>query len=99
MADRLTHLDEKGAARIVDIGAKAPTRRRAVASAELIGTPQVISAILGGELKKGDALVVARVAGIMAAKKTSDLIPLCHPISLTKVSVELAAGGKDRIAI
>ena len=98
MADRLTHLDEKGAARIVDIGAKTNTRRRAVASAELIGTPEVINAILGDELKKGDALAVARVAGIMAAKKTSDLIPLCHPISLTKVSIEIGAS-EDRIAI
>lgn len=86
---RLTHLDAKGAAHIVDIGEKAFSRRRAVAQARLRGEAETIAAIFGGALKKGDALAVARVAGIMGAKKTSDIIPLCHPIPLTKVSVEI----------
>ena len=93
MAAGLTHLDEKGQARIVDIGDKATTRRRAVARARLEAEPETIAAILGGTLKKGDAIAVARVAGIMAAKKTSDLIPLCHPIALTSVTVDIERDG------
>lgn len=93
MAGGLTHLDETGAARIVDIADKAETRRRAVARARLEALPETVAAILGGALKKGDALAVARIAGIMAAKKTADLIPLCHPIALTKVSVDIAGAG------
>ncbi len=89
----LTHLNQRGEAHIVDIGDKAATRRRAVAQARLEARPETIAAIVGGELKKGDALAVARVAGIMAAKKTADLIPLCHPIALTSVSVEIEADG------
>lgn len=85
----LTHLNERGEARIVDIGDKAATRRRAVAEARLVAQPETVAAIVGGTLKKGDAIAVARVAGIMAAKKTSDLIPLCHPIALTSVSVDI----------
>jgi cyclic pyranopterin phosphate synthase len=86
----LTHLNAKGEAHIVDIGNKSATHRRAVASARLEAQPETIAAIVGGSLKKGDALAVARIAGIMAAKKTSDLIPLCHPIALTKLEVEIA---------
>lgn len=89
----LTHLNQRGEAHIVDIGDKAVTRRRAVATARLEAKPETVALILGGELKKGDALAVARVAGIMAAKKTSELIPLCHPIPLTKVSVEIKGDG------
>lgn len=91
MADepRLTHLTATGHAHIVDIAGKAETHRRAVACARLEARPETVTAILGGTLKKGDALAVARIAGIMAAKKTSDLVPLCHPIALTKVSVEI----------
>lgn len=89
----LTHLDQRGQAHIVDIGDKAVTRRRAVATARLEAQPETIALIMGGELKKGDALAVARIAGIMAAKKTSELIPLCHPIPLTKVSVEITEDG------
>lgn len=99
MAGGLTHLNEKGEARIVDIGDKAVTRRRAVAQARLTGEATTIATILDGGLKKGDALAVARVAGIMAAKKTSDLIPLCHPIPLTKVSVEIEGDGATSILI
>lgn len=85
----LTHLNHRGEAHIVDIGSKNVTHRRAVARARLDAQPETIDAILGGRLKKGDALAVARIAGIMAAKKTSDLIPLCHPIALTSVEVEI----------
>ena len=85
----LTHLNERGEARIVDIGDKAATRRRAVAEARLVAQPETIAAIAGFTLKKGDAIAVARIAGIMAAKKTSDLIPLCHPIALTSVTVDI----------
>lgn len=86
----LTHLNERGEAHIVDIGDKAATRRRAVARARLEAQAGTVAAIMGGSLKKGDALAVARIAGIMAAKKTSELIPLCHPIALTRVSVDIA---------
>jgi cyclic pyranopterin phosphate synthase len=96
---RLTHLDAKGEAHIVDIGEKAITRRRAVAQARLSGEPETIATILAGGLKKGDALAVARVAGIMGAKKTSDIIPLCHPIPLTKVSVEIEGENDTTILI
>lgn len=89
MAQGLTHLNARGEAHIVDIGDKASTRRRAVAQARIHAKPETVTAILGGALKKGDALAVARVAGIMAAKKTAEMIPLCHPIPLTKVSVDI----------
>ena len=99
MAGGLTHLNEKGEAHIVDIGDKAVTRRRAVAQARLSGEAGTIATILGGGLKKGDALAVARIAGIMAAKKTAELIPLCHPIPLTKVSVEIEGDSATSILI
>ncbi|MEO9296371.1 cyclic pyranopterin monophosphate synthase MoaC [Devosia alba] len=99
MAQGLTHLNARGEAHIVDIADKAVTRRRAVAQARLVGQPETIATIMAGGLKKGDALAVARIAGIMAAKKTADLIPLCHPIALTKVSVEIAEHGEDAIVI
>lgn len=87
----LTHLNARGEAHIVDISGKAVTARRAVARARIDAQPATIDAILGGRLKKGDALAVARIAGIMAAKKTSELIPLCHPIALTRVEIEIVA--------
>ncbi|MEO8757455.1 MAG: cyclic pyranopterin monophosphate synthase MoaC [Devosia sp.] len=90
MSQKLTHLNERGEAHIVDIGGKDVTVRRAVARARLEALPETVAAIAGGTLKKGDALAVARIAGIMAAKKTSELIPLCHPIGLNKVEVEIA---------
>jgi cyclic pyranopterin phosphate synthase len=95
---KLTHLNARGEAHIVDIGNKDVTRRRAVASARLEAEAATIAAITGGTLKKGDALAVARIAGIMAAKKTSELIPLCHPIALTKVEVDIAASA-DGLAL
>jgi cyclic pyranopterin phosphate synthase len=99
MVQGLTHLNERGEAHIVDIGDKAVTRRRAVAQARVLAMPDTIATIMAGGLKKGDALAVARIAGIMAAKKTSDLIPLCHPIPLTKVSVDIGADGPEAILI
>ena len=96
---RLTHLDAKGQAHIVDIGEKAITRRRAIAQARLSGEAQTIATILAGGLGKGDALAVARVAGIMAAKKTAEVIPLCHPIPLTKVSVEISGESDTSIIV
>ena len=93
MSAKLTHLNERGEAHIVDIGSKAVTARRAVARATLEAQPETVAAIAGGTLKKGDALAVARIAGIMAAKKTSELIPLCHPIGLNKVEIDIATSG------
>ena len=93
MTKPLTHLNQKGEAHIVDVGNKDITARRAVARATLEAKPETVEAIAGGGLKKGDALAVARIAGIMAAKKTSELIPLCHPIALNKVEVDIAASG------
>ena len=88
---RLTHLDSRGEARMVDVGDKAVTSRLAVARAQIRMKPETLSVILASELSKGDALATARIAAIQAAKKTSDLIPLCHPLPITKVSVELHA--------
>jgi len=95
----LTHLDARGQAHIVDIADKPATRRRARAQARLTGKAGTIAALLGGSLRKGDALAVARIAGIMAAKKTADLIPLCHPIPLTSVSVEIAGESDTALRI
>ncbi len=86
---RLTHVDEQGAARMVDVGAKPDSERMAVAGGSVFMQPDTLRLIREGALKKGDALTVARLAGIMAAKKTSDLIPLCHPLPLTHLDVEL----------
>ena len=86
----LTHLDADGSARMVDVGDKTPTRRVAVATGRIAMSPDALSAIRDGLVKKGDVLAVARIAGIMAAKRTSDLIPLCHPLPLTKASVDFA---------
>src|SRR5690606_8634906 len=86
---RLTHLDAEGKADMVDVGAKAETERTAIAEGFVRMAPGTLSAIIAGNAKKGDVIGVARVAGIMAAKRTSDLIPLCHPLALTKVSVDI----------
>lgn len=85
---RPTHLDDTGAAHMVDVGAKAATERRAVAGGRISMTADALEAIRSGNAPKGDVLSTARIAGIMAAKRTADLIPLCHPIALTKVTVE-----------
>jgi cyclic pyranopterin phosphate synthase len=85
---KLTHLDEAGAARIVDVSDKAVTEREASAEAIITLSAEAFSAVVDGSAKKGDVLAAARIAGIMAAKKTSDLIPLCHPIALTRVGID-----------
>ena len=90
---KLTHLDEEGSAHMVDVSAKATTARKAVASGRISMSAEAAAAIAQGLVKKGDVLAVARVAGIMAAKRTSDLIPLCHPIALSSVSVDLDLDG------
>ena len=87
----LTHLGSRGEARMVDVGDKVVTSRVAVARAQIRMKPETLSVILASELAKGDALATARIAAIQAAKKTSDLIPLCHPLPITKVAVELRA--------
>jgi cyclic pyranopterin phosphate synthase len=86
----LTHLDETGAAHMVDVSGKAVTAREAVATGRITMSPEAATAIRTGTALKGDVLAVARVAGIMAAKKTAELIPLCHPLPLTRVAIELA---------
>ena len=85
----LTHLDADGAAHMVDVGDKAVTNRRAVATGHIAVAADALAAIRDGAAKKGDVLAVARVAGIMAAKKTAELIPLCHPLPLTRVTLDL----------
>ena len=87
-----THLDETGAAHMVDVGEKEATRRRAVARCIVNMEEATASAIADGNTKKGDVLAVARIAGIQAAKRTSDIIPLCHPLLISKVSVDLSVG-------
>jgi len=86
---KLTHLDEAGHAHMVDVSGKSDTDRMASATAIVQLTEAAMAALLEGDLKKGDALAVARIAGIMATKKTSELIPLCHPLPITKVTVAL----------
>lgn len=85
----LTHVDASGAARMVDVSAKDAGARRAVASGKVLVSPEVVAALRGDGVPKGDALAVARIAGIMGAKRTPDLIPLCHPIAITGVTVDL----------
>ena len=85
----LTHLDGSGNARMVDVGAKADTERRAVARGKLTLSAATVELVRGGRTPKGDVLAAARIAGIMAAKRTSELIPLCHPIALTHLTVDL----------
>lgn len=85
----LTHLDESGRANMVDISPKLPTLRIAIAKGEVILSPETIHLVSDGLMKKGDVLTVAQIAGIMAAKKTSELIPLCHPIQINQIKVDL----------
>jgi cyclic pyranopterin phosphate synthase len=87
--ERFTHLDESGAARMVDVSGKDVTARTATASGRVLLSPTVVAMLRGDGVPKGDALGVARVAGIMAAKKTPELVPLCHPLAISAVSVDL----------
>jgi len=91
LMSQLTHLDSAGHAHMVDVGAKPEQKRTAVAAGRVIMTPATRDLIIAGGLPKGDVLAVARIAGIMAAKKTADIIPLCHPLALTAVDVQLDA--------
>jgi cyclic pyranopterin monophosphate synthase len=86
---RLTHVDETGAARMVDVTAKAVTERVATAAGRVLVSPEVIGLLRGAGVPKGDAIAVARIAGIMGAKRTPDLVPLCHPIALHGVTVDI----------
>jgi cyclic pyranopterin phosphate synthase len=88
MAQKLTHFDERGAAHMVDVGSKPETHRVAVATGSISMRPETFELVRSGTAKKGDVLGVARVAGIQAAKRTSELVPLCHPVPLTSVAVE-----------
>ena len=91
----LTHFDAQGQAHMVDVGAKAATHRVAVATGHIEMQPETLALIESGTAKKGDVLGIARIAGIMAAKKTSDLIPLCHPLALTRVTVDFELAPAD----
>lgn len=88
MTSKPTHLDDSGAAHMVDVGAKLATGRRAVAAGRIAMSAEALAAIRAGNAPKGDVLSAARIAGIMAAKRTADLIPLCHPLALTSVTVD-----------
>jgi len=90
MPNELTHLDEHGRARMVDVGHKPDTERIAIARGEVHMKKETLDLIRAGHIKKGDVLTIAQIAGITASKRTSDLIPLCHPLPLTKVDVDLA---------
>ena len=89
MSTPLSHLDEKGRARMVDVGHKPDTERTAIAAGEVVMRPETLALIRSSALKKGDVLAVAQIAGVMAAKRTSELIPLCHPLPLTQVLVDI----------
>ena len=87
----LTHIDAHGEARMVDVSEKSPTERTAVAEGRVVMSKATLDLILSGEAKKGDVLGTARIAGIMAAKRTHELIPLCHPLALSKVALDIEA--------
>ncbi|KWV57341.1 cyclic pyranopterin monophosphate synthase accessory protein [Bradyrhizobium macuxiense] len=90
----LTHIDAKGDARMVDVSAKPATERTAVAEGHVVMSKATLALIASGQAKKGDVLATARIAGIMAAKRTSELIPLCHPLALSKVTVDIETDAK-----
>tara|TARA_Y100001934_G_C12360931_1_gene780702 strand:+ start:2436 stop:2936 length:501 start_codon:yes stop_codon:yes gene_type:complete len=97
--DRFTHLDDQGRAQMVDVTDKAETQRQATARARIRMQPQTLAMIRDQRHPKGDVLATARIAGIQAAKKTWDLIPMCHPLLLTKVTVAIEEEGEDALAI
>ncbi|HWS28506.1 MAG TPA: cyclic pyranopterin monophosphate synthase MoaC [Clostridia bacterium] len=99
MEKEFTHLDKKGAARMVDVSAKELTRREATAQSVVEMKPETLALIAANGIPKGDVFAVARVAGIMAAKKTSELIPMCHPLPIESVSVELVPAPPDLVRI
>jgi cyclic pyranopterin phosphate synthase len=91
---KLTHLDDMGRAHMVDVGAKSPSARTAVAEGFIAMQADTLALAVSGDSKKGDVLAAARIAGIMAAKKTSDLIPLCHPLAITRAAIVFSASDK-----
>ncbi|MDE2781212.1 MAG: cyclic pyranopterin monophosphate synthase MoaC [Chloroflexota bacterium] len=91
VSDTLTHLDEQGRAKMVDVGWKPVTDREAIARGSVRMLPETLRLIIEGQVKKGDVFTIAQLAGIMSAKRTSELIPLCHPLPLNKIDVELEA--------
>ncbi len=95
MTEKLTHFDERGAARMVDVGAKEETARVAVAAGRIRMRPATLATVLRGTAKKGDVLGVARIAAIQGAKRTSELVPLCHPVPLSSVAVEFTADERE----
>ena len=94
-SDALTHIDGEGRAQMVDVGNKEETRRRAVARARVTMAPETVTALSDGVVPKGDVLAVARLAGIQAAKRTSELVPLCHPVILSWVTVDLSLSSES----
>jgi cyclic pyranopterin monophosphate synthase len=98
MTARLTHFDAEGKAAMVDVSAKAETERVATARGSVVMQPATLALIAAGEMKKGDVLAVARLAGIMAAKRTAELIPLCHPLALASIAVDLSVD-RERNAV
>ena len=99
MSGKLTHFDAEGRAVMVDVGGKAVTDRSATARARVVMAPATLAMIRAGTAKKGDVLGVARLAGIMAAKRTADLIPLCHPLPISAVTIDLEPVGDDTVEI
>ena len=99
MSSKLTHFDAEGRAVMVDVGDKPVTSRAATARARVVMQPATLAMIRAGTAKKGDVLGVARLAGIMAAKRTADLIPLCHPLPITNVTIDLEPQGEDTVEI
>ena len=99
MTDGLSHIDEHGAARMVDIGDKTPVRREAEAEAFFCAASETLDRVMDGDLPKGEALPVARIAGIQAAKRCDELIPLCHPLPLEVASVQFERAAPDRIRV
>ncbi|OUE31761.1 Cyclic pyranopterin monophosphate synthase accessory protein 2 [Clavibacter michiganensis] len=97
-APPLTHLRQDGSAHMVDVTDKAVTKRRAVAQAVLVTRPEVVASVIAGDLPKGEAVGTARIAGIMAAKRTSDLIPLCHPLPIGRIEIDITGDG-DRLTV
>lgn len=96
---KLSHIDDTGAARMVDVSAKDETARVAVAEGYVVMQPETLALIQEGGIPKGDVIAVARVAGIMGAKRTSELVPMCHPLPITGVTVDLAPASADRLRI
>ena len=99
MNDLLTHVHERGEARMVDVSEKDATPREAIAESWILMRPETLDRIISGSAPKGDVLATARIAGILAAKRTSELIPLCHPIALTSVTVDLVSCPPDRVHV